>query len=82
MRETIPSTHPTAIGPGDRRMRPVPGTPVFPGETARLILLAIAAAVLTGLLALPFTMPGGALAQPPATLGAFDPVADIGKHPA
>lgn len=56
----------------DRRSR-APSKPLVRfGEMTYLVLIAVAAALLSGVLALPFTMPGRAFADPLTAFGATD----------
>lgn len=68
MNEIIGTKHtPTEQG-DDHRSRAPSKPPILIGEMTYLVLLAVAAALLTGLLALPFTMPDRAFAEPPTAI--------------
>ncbi|MEY8842507.1 hypothetical protein AB9K41_26040 [Cribrihabitans sp. XS_ASV171] len=72
MNEIIGTKH-TPTRQGDDHRSRTPSKPlILIGEMTYLILMAVAAALLTGLLALPFTMPGRVFAEPPAALDAAD----------
>jgi hypothetical protein len=62
----------TRYGGAKRRHDRLPLHPSVPpariGGMTQMVLFTIGAAVLTGILTLPFTMPGGAFAAPPTTL--------------
>lgn len=72
MNEIIGTAHTPTERRDDRRSRMPSKPPIRIGEMTYLILIAVAAALLTGVLALPFTMPGRAFADPPTALGAAD----------
>lgn len=77
MSETRSNTHPTAKRRHDRRIGASSTPRIFGGEMTYLVLISVAAAFLTGVLALPFTMPGRAFAEP---LPAFA-TTDAGQPP-
>lgn len=72
MNEIIRTTHTPTERADDRRSRAPSKFPVRVGEMIFLILIAVAAALLTGVLTLPFTMPGQAFADPLTAFGAAD----------
>ncbi|PWR04619.1 hypothetical protein DKT77_01245 [Meridianimarinicoccus roseus] len=61
-RQTRPTTKRQANRPGQSKLKP----PVLVGEMTYLFLITVAAALLTGVLALPLTMPSGSFAALPA----------------
>jgi len=72
MSETTRTTDITAKRRDDRRFRTASKPWMRFGETTYLVLITVAAALLTGVLALPFTMPGRASADAEPTFGAAD----------
>jgi len=79
MNETTRTTYTPTERRDDRRSRAPSKPPIRIGEMTYLVLITVAAALLTGVLALPFTMPGGAFAALPTAFGAADggPLASI-----
>ncbi|MDF9302701.1 hypothetical protein [Tritonibacter mobilis] len=76
MTETSP-THPIPQKPRGSRWSGLPAWPqIRLGEMTQMLLLAVAAALLTGLLALPFTMQGRLIADPIGEFGRITPVKD------
>ncbi len=72
MNEIIGTTPTPTARRDDRRSR-TPSKPASRiGEMTYLVLIAVAAALLTGVLALPFTMPGRAFADPLTAFAATD----------
>lgn len=59
MKETRITTHTTAKRRDDRRFRLSAKPPIRFGEMTYMTLITVAAALLTGVVALPLTMPGG-----------------------
>ena len=72
MNETTRPTHTPIERRYDRQSRASSKYPIRIGEMTYLVLITVAAAVLTGVLALPFTMQGEAFAALPTAFGAAD----------
>jgi hypothetical protein len=72
MNETRSTTHNSIERRENRRYRSPSKHPIRIGEMTYLLLITVAAAVLTGGVALLFTMPGGTFATLPTGFGAAD----------
>ena len=81
MRENTRTTHTTSRRRDDRRLGPPSEPATQIGEMTCLVLITVAAALLAGVLALPFTMPGGVFADSPKALGAADSSPSATIHP-
>lgn len=72
MNETTRTDHPPTGRRDDHLTRAPSKPPVRIGEMTYLVLITVAAALLTGVLALPFTMPGRGFAHTETVFGAAD----------
>ena len=72
MSKTTRMIHTSTERRDERRARTPSKPPNWDSAMTYLVLIAVIAALLTGVLALPFTMPGRALSGPPTALGAAD----------
>ncbi|MCR8827320.1 hypothetical protein [Pseudosulfitobacter koreensis] len=72
MTDTTGKNPTTAKPRDDRRIAPPSEPPIRPGEMTHMVLITIGTAVLTGILALPFTMPGKSFTERSTVIGASD----------
>lgn len=70
MNDARPTTHTNATRRDNRRFRTPSKPPVRLGEMTSLALIAVSAAILTGVLALPFAMPDRTPTEAETALGA------------